>query len=233
MIVAEPKPLAELKEMLRGQRKVLAVGCGTCVTVCFAGGKKEVGILASSLRMASRVDGEELEIDEAMVQRQCEEEYLAPLAERLGDYDAVLSLGCGIGVQSIAEQFPGKRVLPALNTAFLGRPTEHGVWEERCQACGNCVLDRTGGICPVTRCAKSLFNGPCGGTQDGHCEVDETMPCAWFMIWERMEALGLTERLMEVEPPKDWSTSRDGGVRRIVREDLRLPDAGAVEKPEA
>jgi ferredoxin len=217
MIVGEPKPLDELKKMLRDNRKVLAVGCGTCVTVCFAGGKKEVGLLSSALRMASRVDGEELEIDECMVQRQCEEEYLAPLEERLGDYDAILSLGCGIGVQSLAEQYPGMRVLPALNTTFLGRPTEHGVWEERC-----------------SRCAKSLFNGPCGGTQDGHCEVDETMPCAWHMIWERMEALGLADRLLEVEPPKNWSTSRDGGVRRIVREDLRLPDADAAAKnPEA
>jgi ferredoxin len=233
MIVAEPKPIEDLKEMLRDKRKVLAVGCGTCVTVCFAGGKKEVGILSSALRMASRVDGGELEIDECMVQRQCEEEYLAPLEEKLGDYDAILSLGCGIGVQSLAEQYPGMRVLPALNTTFLGRPTEQGVWEERCQACGNCVLDRTGGICPVTRCAKSLFNGPCGGTQEGHCEVDPTMPCAWQMIWERMDALGLVDELMQVEPPKNWSTSRDGGVRRIVREDLRIPDGDAATKDDA
>jgi hypothetical protein len=94
------------------------------------------------------------------------------------------------------------------------------------------VLDRTGGICPVTRCAKSLFNGPCGGTNDGHCEVDETMPCAWQMIWERMDALGLADELMQVEPPKNWSTSRDGGVRRIVREDLRIPDGDAGTEPD-
>ncbi len=224
MIVAKHKPLAELKTMLQSHRKVLAVGCGTCVTVCFAGGKKEVGILASALRMASNVNGQDLDIDECMVQRQCEEEYIAPLAEGLEDYDAILSLGCGIGVQSLADRFPDKRVLPALNTTFMGRPTEHGVWEERCQACGNCVLDRTGGICPVTRCAKSLFNGPCGGVQDGKCEVDPTIPCAWHLIWERMGGLGLIGDLMDIEPAKDWSTSRDGGLRRIVRDDLRLPD---------
>jgi ferredoxin len=224
MIVAQHKELSVLKEMLRSHRKVLAVGCGTCVTVCFAGGRKEVGILSSALRMASRVDGHELEIDECVVQRQCEEEYIGPLEEGLDAYDAILSFGCGIGVQSLADRFPSVRVLPALNTTFMGRPTEQGVWEERCQACGNCVLDRTAGICPVTRCPKSLFNGPCGGVQDGRCEVDATMPCAWQLIWERMGELGLMDQLMEVEPPKDWSTSRDGGVRRIVRDDLRLPE---------
>jgi ferredoxin len=228
MIVAEQKTLAELKAMLGDCRKVLAVGCGTCVSVCFAGGTSEVGILASALRMARRVDGEPLDVDETTVQRQCEDEYLEPLAEGLDQYDAILSLGCGIGVQSLADRYPDKRVLPALNTTFMGRPTEQGVWEERCQACGNCVLDRTGGICPDTRCAKSLFNGPCGGVQDGKCEVDPTIPCAWLLIWERMDRLGLIDRLMEIEPAKDWSTSRDGGLRRIVRDDLRLPDGDGV-----
>ncbi|MDP6353150.1 MAG: methylenetetrahydrofolate reductase C-terminal domain-containing protein [Alphaproteobacteria bacterium] len=224
MIVAEQKTLSTIKTMLDDCRKVLAVGCGTCVTVCFAGGASEVGILASTLRMARRVDGKPLDVAETTVQRQCEDEYLEPLGEGLDQYDAILSLGCGIGVQSLADRYPDKRVLPALNTTFMGRPTEQGIWEERCQACGNCVLDRTGGICPVTRCAKSLFNGPCGGVQDGKCEVDPTLPCAWELIWKRMGKLGLIDRLLEIEPAKDWSTSRDGGPRRIARDDLRLPD---------
>jgi ferredoxin len=223
MIVAEQKPLSAIKEMLGESRKVLAVGCGTCVTVCFAGGTNEVGILASALRMARRIDGEPLDVAEATVQRQCEDEFLEPLAEGVEEYDAILSLGCGIGVQTLASRFPGKRVLPALNTSFLGRPTEQGVWEERCQACGNCVLDITGGVCPVSRCAKQLMNGPCGGSQGGLCEVDPGTPCAWQLIWERMDGLGLTDRLMEIQPPRDWSKSRDGGPRRIVRDDLRLP----------
>ena len=223
MIVAEKKPLEAVARMLESCDRVLAVGCGTCVTVCFSGGAKEVAALAASLRMKRRIDGKPLVVDEAMVQRQCEWEYIDPLAEQVKNYDAVLSLGCGVGVQTLAERFPNARVLPALNTLFMGLPTEQGVWEERCQGCGNCVLDKTGGICPVSRCAKQLFNGPCGGSQNGVCEVDPTVPCAWHMIWERAEALGLTEALMEIEPPKDWSTSRDGGVRRMVREDLRAP----------
>jgi hypothetical protein len=85
------------------------------------------------------------------------------------------------------------------------------------------MLDRTGGICPVSRCAKQLFNGPCGGSRDGRCEVDASIPCAWQKIWERAEAMGTLEALMRIEPPKDWSTSRDGGQRRLVREDLRAP----------
>jgi ferredoxin len=223
MIVAEQKPLAEIKAMLNGRQKVLVVGCGTCVTVCFAGGEKEVGILASALRMATRLDDNGIDFDEVTVQRQCEWEYIDPLAGRLEDYDAILSLGCGIGVQTLAERFPGKLVLPGLNTKFMGLPVEQGLWEERCQACGDCVLDVTGGICPIARCSKQLLNGPCGGSQNGKCEINPETPCAWQLIWERMNTLGLLDRLMEVQPPKNWSTSRDGGPRRIVRDDLRLP----------
>jgi ferredoxin len=224
MIVAEQKPLDAIKAMLDSYREVLVVGCGTCVTVCLAGGEKEVGILASALRMATKLDGNGVKLDEVTVQRQCEWEYIDPLAERLDGYDAILSLGCGVGVQTLAERFPNKRVLPGLNTTFMGLPTEQGVWEERCQACGNCVLDLTGGICPIARCSKQLLNGPCGGSQNGECEIDPEVPCAWQLIWERMSALGSLDRLMELQPAKDWSTSRDGGPRRIIRDDLRLPE---------
>jgi ferredoxin len=225
MIVGEQKPLAEIKEMLHGYNKVLVLGCGTCVTVCFAGGTKEVGILASSLRMASKLDGAAKEaVDEETVQRQCEWEYIDPLASRLEDYDAVLSLACGIGVQAMSERFPKARVLPGLNTTFLGLPSEQGIWEERCQACGQCVLHLTAGICPVSRCSKQLMNGPCGGSQNGVCEIDPDVPCAWQLIYDRMAAFGTLDLLMEVMPPKDWSVSRDGGPRRIIREDLQLPE---------
>ncbi|HUT18320.1 MAG TPA: methylenetetrahydrofolate reductase C-terminal domain-containing protein, partial [Anaerolineae bacterium] len=169
MIVAEQKPLDEIKQLVSGYDKVLVLGCGTCVTVCFAGGEKEVGILASSLRMATRLDGIQTEFLEATVQRQCEYEYNEAIAELLSQVDAVLSIACGIGVQTMNEQYPDIQTLPGLNTTFLGQPIEQGVWEERCQACGNCVLGTTGGICPIARCAKSLLNGPCGGSQDGVC----------------------------------------------------------------
>jgi ferredoxin len=160
MIVGAQKPLDEIKKLVADAKKVLVVGCGTCVTVSFAGGTKEVGILASSLRMASQIDGNPKQFDEATVQRQCEWEYIDPLAARLEEYDLILSLGCGIGVQALAERFPKKTIIPGLNTTFLGMPTEHGVFEERCQACGDCILGITGGICPIARCSKQLLNGP-------------------------------------------------------------------------
>ena len=222
MIVAEQKPLEEIKAMIAGAEKVLVLGCGTCVTVCFAGGEKEVGILASELRMKSRLDGSPVDVDEVTVQRQCEWEYIDPLAERLKEYDATLSLACGIGVQAMNERFAGTVTLPGLNTTFLGLPEEQGVWEERCQACGDCILGITAGICPIARCSKQLLNGPCGGSQDRVCEINPDIPCAWQLIWERALELGRVEQLLEIQPPKDWSKSRDGGPRKIVRQDLQL-----------
>ena len=223
MIIAEQKSLDEIKAMLSGCSKVLAFGCGTCVTVCFSGGRQEVGVLSASLRMSTELEGAAVDVEEAMVQRQCEKEFLTPLKDSLEDYDAILSLGCGVGVQSLAQEFPGKKVIPALNTRFMGMPSEHGVWEERCQGCGNCVLHLTGGICPVSRCAKQLFNGPCGGSQDGICEVDPETRCAWHIICENQMEQGMVQEMMEIQPAKDWSTSRDGGHRRVVRDDVRSP----------
>jgi ferredoxin len=224
MIIAEQKPLNEIKSFISDSERVLIVGCGTCVTVCFAGGSKEAAILGSSLRMATKLDGNGKAIDEVTVQRQCEWEYIDPLEPQLDDYDLILSLGCGIGVQMLAERFPKKRIVPGLNTSFLGLPVEQGVWEERCQACGNCILHLTGGICPIARCSKQLLNGPCGGSQAGECEINPEVPCAWQLIWEKVTALGLQDQLLQIQPPKDWSTSRDGGPRRIIRDDLRLPE---------
>ncbi|MDY7079683.1 MAG: methylenetetrahydrofolate reductase C-terminal domain-containing protein [Chloroflexota bacterium] len=222
MIVGEQKPLEEIMELLGDAKKVLIAGCGTCVTVCFAGGEKEVGVLASALRMKSKLDNHAMEVDEVTVQRQCEWEYIDPLGEKLGGYDAILSLACGIGVQAMNERFPDAVTLPGINTTSLSLPVEQGVWEERCQACGDCVLGLTAGICPIARCSKQLLNGPCGGSQNAVCEIDPDVPCAWHLIWERVVKMGREEWLLEIQPAKDWSTSRDGGPRKIVREDLRL-----------
>ncbi|HET91693.1 MAG TPA: hypothetical protein ENN99_13290 [Chloroflexi bacterium] len=226
MIVGEQKPLTEIMEQLGEARKVLVAGCGTCVTVCFAGGEKEVGILASALRMKSKLDGRPIEVDEITVQRQCEWEYIDPLAEQLQGYDIVVSLACGIGVQAMNERFSEIITLPGINTTSLSLPVEQGIWEERCQACGDCILDLTLGICPIARCSKQLLNGPCGGSQRGECEVNPDVPCAWQLIWERAIKFGKMDQLLEMQPPKNWSSSRDGGPRKIVREDLRLAEEG-------
>jgi ferredoxin len=222
MIVAEQKPLDEIKGLIAEADNVLVVGCGTCVTVCFAGGEKEAGILTSSLRMSTKLDGNPKEVSHITVQRQCEWEYIDPLAAQIEEVDVVVSLGCGIGVQALAERFPKAFVVPGLDTTMLGMPVEQGVWEERCAACGSCILGLTGGICPIARCAKQLLNGPCGGSQNGICEIDEDTPCAWQLIYDKLKSLDRLHLIMDYQPPKDWSKSRSGGPRKITRDDLRL-----------
>ena len=177
MIIAEQKPLQEIKTLIGDAKKILIVGCGTCVTVCFAGGSREADILTSILRMSFKLDKNVKEINHVIVQRQCEWEFLDQIEKQVLDSDLILSLGCGIGVQAIVERYPNSWVIPGLNTSFLGMPVEHGVWMERCAACGECILGLTAGICPIARCSKSLLNGPCGGSEDGHCEIDPDVPC--------------------------------------------------------
>lgn len=221
MIVAEQKPIPEILEMVKGFKKILVLGCGTCVAVCFAGGAKEVEILSSLIRMDRKKNGDDVEIVERTLERQCDPEYLDQLSDSIDQYDAVLSMACGVGVNFIADRHRETIVLPALNTTFMGVTEEHGVWSERCAGCGNCILDRTGGLCPVARCSKGLFNGPCGGSIDGKCEISPKVPCVWQQIIDRMTTLNQLDKLDEVLPFKDWRTSPHGGPRQIVREDLK------------
>jgi ferredoxin len=223
MITAVRKPFPEIARMLAGLDKILILGCGTCVTVCMAGGEKEVGILASLLRLAARKEGRSMEIEEATVERQCDREFFDAVREQVATAHAVLSMACGVGVQFLGEVFPETIALPALDTKFYGATVEQGVWAERCSGCGECVIGEFGGICPVTRCSKGLLNGPCGGSQNGKCEVDpEKIDCGWQLIYDRMKALGQLERLETVRPAKDWSVGRHGGPGKIVKEDALL-----------
>lgn len=222
MIVASPKSITELKSIIAGHRKVLFVGCGTCVTVCLAGGEREVGISAYAVRMARRLDKNPVEISQVTIERQCDNEFLKELAEPASGVDAIVSFGCGAGVQAIAERFPEMPVYAALDTQFLGILEGQAVWTEKCLGCGSCMLAHFGGICPVTRCAKRLLNGPCGGSLEDRCEVDPEKPCAWQLIYKRLKAIGQLDRLAEIVPPKDWSTAWYGGARRIVRRDHQV-----------
>ena len=222
MIVAKRKPIEEIIEEVKDYAKILVAGCNECVTVCEAGGKKEVAVLASALRMYFMNQGREVQIDEVTLERQCDREYLEEIRNRVGGYDAVLSLACGAGVQFMAEKYRDKPVLPGVDTCFMGVTEERGVWAERCQGCGQCVLARTGGICPVSRCAKRLFNGPCGGSTQGHCEVSKDLVCGWQLIIDRLTELGRLQDYETLAPIKDWSTERAGGPRTVVREDVRL-----------
>jgi len=230
MITAERKPFEEIKEYVKHYERIMVLGCGTCVAVCQAGGEKEAQILASELRLAFGNEGKKVEVTEETVVRQCDDEFMADTAflEKVKAADIIISIACGVGVQHACNYFnrviEGKRVrvVPGLNTTFMGANIEIGHWEERCLGCGDCVLERTGGICPITRCAKGLLNGPCGGSSDGKCEISKDIECAWHLIIERLEALGELDRIKPVEMYKDWRPSHSGGPRRIVREDLRL-----------
>lgn len=220
MIVGEKKPISEIKQMLLPYKKVLILGCGTCTTVCLAGGEKEVGILSSTLKISFREEKKEMEILEQTIERQCDKEFFDQVS--FWSVEAVLSLACGIGVQTLAETYADLPIFPGLNTTFIGRVEEQGVWSERCLMCGGCILHLTGGICPIARCSKNILNGPCGGSVLGKCEISKETPCAWQLIYDRLERLGKIDTLEEIIPPKDWTTSRDGGPRKIVREDIRL-----------
>jgi ferredoxin len=221
MIVAERKPIEEIIGFVKNCKKILIVGCNECVTVCYAGGKKEVGILASALKMAFTKEGKELEIKEVTLERQCDHEYLEEIRNIIDEYDAVLSLACGVGVQFMAEKYLRTPVFPGVNTCFMGVTEERGVWAERCQACGQCILGQTAGICPISRCAKRLLNGPCGGSTNGKCEINKDLDCAWQLIIDRLKELGRLDDYDILVPIKDWSTERAGGPRKVVREDLR------------
>lgn len=222
MIVAERKPLDEIKSFLESYRRILIIGCGTCATVCLAGGESEVKVVATALRIGFLNEDREVEIVEDCITRQCEPEFVAPIVERVNaeNIEAVLSLGCGVGVNFLAGKLETIPVYPGVNTKFFGAAVEPGVWIEMCAGCGNCILHLTGGICPVARCSKSILNGPCGGSKDGKCEINPEVDCGWNLIVERMKMLGTLERLEEIIPPRDWSTSHHGGPRRVVHSEL-------------
>lgn len=222
MIIAERKPVAEILDMVNGFERILVLGCRGCVTVCSAGGEREVEILASLLRLGSRKEGRRVEVLSGTLVRQCDREYIDTLEQWDGQYDAVLSMACGVGVNFIANLRPTTMVLPAVNTSFLGGSAEQGVWSEQCAGCGNCILHVTGGLCPVARCAKSLMNGPCGGSMDGSCEIHRDVPCVWQLIHDRLERLGRQEQMLQVAPIRDWRPAGHGGPRRVVRDDLTI-----------
>lgn len=206
MIVGERKTLEEIKDKVKDCNKLLILGCGTCVAVCMAGGEKEVELLASQLRMSNKLEAKDVEIGEITIQRQCDKEYIEPIVEKAKEYDCVLSLACGAGVQMVSDFLEPMSVLPGLNTRFIGITLEEGQWAERCRACGNCVLADYGGICPITICPKSLVNGQCGGSSNGKCETSSERDCAWVLIYNRLSKQGKLENMRDNIKLKDYRT---------------------------
>lgn len=215
MVIADIKSLEEIKEMIKSYKKVLNTGCGGCTSVCLAGGQKEVDTLNTKLQLSFEADKNPIQIDGFTVERQCESEFLAEFDRMVKSYDALLSMACGAGIQFLAERYPDKPVFPAVNSTFVGVNKDIGWYEERCKCCGDCVLGITGGICPVAMCAKSLFNGPCGGPKDERCEVDKDTPCAWVNIYKRLKAQGRLDNIKKIYVAREW---RDQVQGRLILE---------------
>ena len=201
MIITNHKTEEEIEEMAEPFGKIFVVGCGTCATSCQTGGEEQVAEMVEKLGAKA--------VGSAMVEEPCD---LRIARRDLKDYkdeikkaNAVMVMSCGAGVQTISD-YTGKIVLPALETLFIGSTERLGRFYDRCMACGECVLDETGGICPITRCAKSLLNGPCGGQVEGKCEVgDYKNDCAWVLIWERLKEHDRLDLFMKFRPPRDHS----------------------------
>lgn len=217
MIVGDLKPLDEIISSIVGYKKVLVLGCGSCVTVCLSGGEREARQLARQLSHPRHYKDGPPELVTRSILRQCELDLVEAFQEVEPKTDAILSLACGAGVQTLADAFDPLPIIPALNTTFLGASLKPGTWTEMCQGCGNCMLTYTGGICPIARCAKSLLNGPCGGSQNGACEVDDYTPCAWALIYYRLKKQNKLHLINKLQPSQDWRTQTGKGPRKRVR----------------
>ena len=222
MIVADQKPIDEIIASLEGFKRIVIASCGTCVTVCMSGGEKEALAVKGVLEARAKEQGSDFSAAVVNLKRQCDDEFVDDLEDELLDGDVILSMACGVGVQFLSDKYKDKIVLPGLNTKFYGAAKELGYWTELCQGCGNCLLEKTGSVCPIARCSKSILNGPCGGSQNGKCEIDSEIDCAWQLIYDKLSCLGRLDRLLEINEPRDWRTSRDGGPRSIRKEDVSL-----------
>jgi hypothetical protein len=210
MIVTEQKPLDEILDFLSPYTSILIAGCDGCTQP--TRGLKEAEVLAQLLELGGRQKGKNFKFKVISLTKQCDSYLIATeLKPQIEDIGAILSLGCGIGVQTIAEVFPDTIVLPAQNTTFIGMENrEEGAFWEYCAACGDCLLEYTGGICPIARCAKHLLNGPCGGSQNGKCEINPEKPCAWQLIIDRLAKIGRLDLLEEIKPPRNWNINPTG-----------------------
>jgi len=224
MIMMKRKQLDKILSMLSGVDKVLVLGCNGCAGIYQIGGEKQAEVEKTLIEMAIRLkQNRKIETSATTVLRQCDRQIVeTSLKPIISNYNAILSLACGVGVQTLADVFEDKMILPANDTVFMGaQDRELGKSYELCRACGDCILYETGGICPITRCAKSLMNGPCGGMVKGKCEVGGlTKDCAWVLIYNRLKEsnrLDLFEKFREpkdfrqLQHPRELGTTEEGG----------------------
>ncbi|MEY7999799.1 methylenetetrahydrofolate reductase C-terminal domain-containing protein [Clostridium sp. Mt-5] len=205
MIISEKKPFEELLDYLKDSQKVIITGCSLCASTCKVGGEDEVLEMKAKLEEnGKKVLGYKI-LDPSCNLLKTRKD-LKSLKAELKEADAILSLACGDGTQTVAKlvDIP---VYPGNNTMFIGEVERVGQYSEACKACGSCQLGWTGGICPITMCAKGLLNGPCGGAREGKCEVDPENDCAWILIYNRLKELGQLDSLEKLREPRDYQIS--------------------------
>ena len=207
MIITTQKPLDEILDFISPYNNILIAGCDGCTQP--PRGLREAKILSQLLELGGKLRGENFVFKVTTVVKQCDSYLTASILKpQMEGVEAVLSLACGIGVQTLAELFPDLPIFPAQNTHFMGaEDREAGTLEERCAGCGDCLLALTGGICPVARCTKGLLNGACGGSKNGKCELNPEKDCAWILIYERLKKQGKLELIKEFRPPRDYQLS--------------------------
>lgn len=198
--ITRQKSQEEMDELLEGLGRIFIVGCGTCVTLTHTGGEAEVDSMRTTLAEKGKMVTGSVVLPVA-----CDSmtgEALQDYGQQIRQADAILIMTCAFGVQTIARQL-GALVVPALDTLFMGKETAVGQFDEICTQCGTCILGETGGICPVTSCHKGLVNGPCGGTNDGRCEIDAAKDCAWTLIYNRLQELGRLDSMRKLQGPRN------------------------------
>lgn len=205
MIITKQKEFKEILKHLEGQDRIFLVGCGECSTTCKTGGEAEVVAIKEALEKCGKsVTG--YSIPSAPCVASQVKLALAKNKKTIDSSDAILVLACGLGIQSVKDNIRvDKPIHIACDTLFMGAVDASGTFLEKCSACGDCILEKTGMICPVTRCPKSLLNGPCGGQDKGKCEVDKTRDCAWILIYNELKKHGKLGLLREIKSPKDQS----------------------------
>ena len=198
--ITRQKSEEEIDRLLDGLGRVFILGCGTCVTLTRTGGEPEVRAMKERLSAQGRLITGELVLPVA-----CDNltgEAMREYGQRIDQADVLLIMTCAFGVQTIARQLK-KMVVPALDTLFIGKENGIGQFDEICTQCGTCILGETGGICPVTSCHKGLVNGPCGGTNNGKCEIDPEKDCAWTLIYNRLKELGRLDSMRTLQKPRN------------------------------
>jgi len=218
MIIVEPKPIKKILEMVKDSRSMLVVGCEGCSAVTQMGGEKQAEFLALLLELSSKMKDTSCSVKAVSTIRQCDRQIVASTLKSLVEgYDSIICMGCGVGTQVVADIFSDKLVFPGIDTKFIGsHDRDARAFTELCRACGECVLDETGGVCPVTRCSKSLLNGPCGGYAKGKCEVGGWVrDCAWVQIFNKLKAQGRLDLYLRFRPPRDYRAWVSQGPREI------------------